>query len=184
MCFCFTSNELSLFFGKNGDLPKRVVDLPRERDTFRNKIMEIVEDSDDKKFQQQQYTLEVVEDFACESKFIHFSLVVMFLHFSSFFYIFSFFLFHFLSFSFIFFHFLCLCWVLKNLFFLEASISLRFLLTILMLKINFWAHLGCTPLWALLSFSSYFFSLVFVFFLLSTFSFFLIFCSFLHFLII
>ena len=39
---------------KKRDLPKRVVDFPRERDTFRNKIMEIV------------------EDFACEAKFHHF----------------------------------------------------------------------------------------------------------------
>ena len=34
--------------------PKRVVDFPRERDTFRNKIMEIVEDFDEKKLQQQR----------------------------------------------------------------------------------------------------------------------------------
>ena len=62
---------------KNGDSPKRVVDFPRERDTFRNKIMEIV------------------KDFACESKFLHLS-------FSSFFFIFLFssifFHFHFLIF--------------------------------------------------------------------------------------
>ena len=39
---------------KNGDLPKRVVDFPRERDTFRNKLMEIVEDFDKKKKLQHQ----------------------------------------------------------------------------------------------------------------------------------
>ena len=30
--------------------PKRVVDFPRERDTFRNTIMEIVEDFDEKSY--------------------------------------------------------------------------------------------------------------------------------------
>ena len=55
---------------KNGDTTKWVVDFHRERDTFRNKIMEIV------------------EDFACESKFLYFSFI--FLHFYFlFFYIFS-----------------------------------------------------------------------------------------------
>ena len=36
------------FLLKNSDHPKRVVDFPVERDTFRNKIMEIVEDFDEK----------------------------------------------------------------------------------------------------------------------------------------
>ena len=35
---------------KNGDLPKRIVDFLREKDTFRNKIMEIVEDFDEKSY--------------------------------------------------------------------------------------------------------------------------------------
>ena len=35
---------------KNGCSPKRVVDFPRERDTSRNKIMEIVEDFDEKSY--------------------------------------------------------------------------------------------------------------------------------------
>ena len=38
--FCFTSNEIVTFLLKNGETPKRVVDFPTERDTFRNKIME------------------------------------------------------------------------------------------------------------------------------------------------
>ena len=33
---------------KNEYSPKRVVDFPRQRDTFRNKIMEIVKDFDEK----------------------------------------------------------------------------------------------------------------------------------------
>ena len=49
MCV-FVSRPMKIvtFLRKNGDLPKRVVNFPRERSTFRNKIMEIVEDFDDK----------------------------------------------------------------------------------------------------------------------------------------
>ena len=46
--------KIATFLGKNDYPPKRVVDFPRERDTFRNKIMEIVEDFDEKKLQQQR----------------------------------------------------------------------------------------------------------------------------------
>ena len=42
--------EIVTFLWKNGDLPKRVVDFLRERDTFRNKNMEIVEDFDEKSY--------------------------------------------------------------------------------------------------------------------------------------
>ena len=63
--------------------------------------------------------------------------------------------------SFMFFHFLCLCWGAQNLTFFGPQISLRFLLTVLMWRINFWAHLGWYSLWALFSFFSYFFSPVF-----------------------
>ena len=38
------------FLRKNDYTPKRVVDFPLERDTFRNKIMEIVEDFDEKSY--------------------------------------------------------------------------------------------------------------------------------------
>ena len=55
MCV-FVSRPMKMvtFLRKNDYLPKRVVDFPLERDTFRNKIMEIVEDFDDKKLQQQR----------------------------------------------------------------------------------------------------------------------------------
>ena len=45
MCV-FVSRPMKIvtFLRKNDYSPKRVVDFPRERDTFRNKIMEIVED--------------------------------------------------------------------------------------------------------------------------------------------
>ena len=158
VCFCSTSNENCHFSSEKNDYtPKRVVDFPRERDTFRNTIMEIV------------------EDFACESNFFVFlSFFIIFLHFFffsffSFFHFFIFFIFshifsfisffhffhflffpfffnfsfffiffHFLSFSFIFFHFLSISFIFfvfvgcsKSDFF-WASISLRFLLTVLM----------------------------------------------------
>ena len=40
--------KIVTFLRKNDYRPKRVVDFPVERDTFRNKIMEIVEDFDEK----------------------------------------------------------------------------------------------------------------------------------------
>ena len=48
MCV-FVSRPMKIvtFLLKNGDHPKRVVDFPRERDTFRNKIMDIIEDFDE-----------------------------------------------------------------------------------------------------------------------------------------
>ena len=73
MCvFVSRPMKLPLFFGKNGDPPKRVVDFLRGRDTSRKKIMEIVKDFDEKKLQQQRQTLEIVEDFECEAKFLLF----------------------------------------------------------------------------------------------------------------
>ena len=138
MCV-FVSRPMNIvtFLRKNGETPKRVVDFPQERDTLRNKIMEIV------------------EDFACESIFFQFfiffifsfssifhfpslsficlSFSVMFFHFLSF----SFMFFHFLSFSIIFYHFLSFSFIFfvfvgcsKSDFF-RAPISLRFLLTVL-----------------------------------------------------
>ena len=52
----FVSRPMKIvtFLRKNADHPKRVVDFPREKDTFRNKIMEIVEDFDETKLQQQR----------------------------------------------------------------------------------------------------------------------------------
>ena len=46
----FVSRPMKIvtFLPKNDYPPKRVVDFPRERDTFRNKIMEIVKDFDKK----------------------------------------------------------------------------------------------------------------------------------------
>ena len=41
--------KIVTFLEENDYPPKRVVYFPRERDTFRNKIMEIVEDFDEQK---------------------------------------------------------------------------------------------------------------------------------------
>ena len=51
MCV-FVSHPMKIvtFLLKKRDPAKRVVDFPRERDTFRNKIMEIVEDFDEKSY--------------------------------------------------------------------------------------------------------------------------------------
>ena len=67
MCV-FVSRPMKIvtFLRKHGETAKRVVDFPRERDTFRNKIMEIV------------------KDFASESNFSFF-FIFSFFHFSSFF---------------------------------------------------------------------------------------------------
>ena len=51
MCV-FVSRPMKIvtFHLKNHDPPKRVVDFPQERDTFRNKIMEIVGVFDEKSY--------------------------------------------------------------------------------------------------------------------------------------
>ena len=49
MCvFVSRPMKIVIFLRENDYPPKRVVDFLRERDTFRNKIMEIVEDFDEK----------------------------------------------------------------------------------------------------------------------------------------
>ena len=132
MCV-FVSRPMKIvtFLRKNDYSPKRVVDFPLERDTFRNKIMEIVEDFDEKSYNNNGKPWKSLRILRLNPFFIflhvfHFfiffhdrsfsfmffhvlSCSFMFVHFLSFSIIF----FHFLSFSFIFFHFLCLCWVLK-----------------------------------------------------------------------
>ena len=55
MCV-FVSRPMTIvtFLREKRDPAKRVVDFPLERDRFRNKIMEIVKDFDEKKLQQQR----------------------------------------------------------------------------------------------------------------------------------
>ena len=122
MCI-FVSHPMKIvtFLRKNGDTPKRVDDFHLERDTFRNKIMEIVEDFGEKSYNNNvkpwKYSriLRVNPIFSFFLSFhfshlFHFSFFsfsffqfFIFLHFLSFSFIFLIFL-HFSSFSFIFFH--------------------------------------------------------------------------------
>ena len=129
MCV-FVSRPMKIvtFLLKNDYPPKRVVDFPWERDTFRNKIMEIVDDFDEKSYNNNGKPWKssrilrvnpIFSFFFLFSSFFsiffffslfHFFFIFPFFSFFSFsfsFFNFSFFLifFHFLSFSFIFFHF-------------------------------------------------------------------------------
>ena len=131
MCV-FVSRPMKIvtFLRINDYPPKRVVDFPLERDTFRNKIMEIVEDFDEKSYNnngkswKSSRILRLNPFFHSSFFFHHFSSFFRFFFIFSFFSIFSFFFsfihflsfsiiffylfmfFHFPSFSFIFFHFL------------------------------------------------------------------------------
>ena len=99
MCV-FVSRPMKIvtFLRKNDYPPKRVVDFPLERDTFRNKIMEIVEDFDEKscnnngKLWKSSRILRVNPIFHFSLFFHHFSHVFHFFHFFIFF-IFPFFFF-------------------------------------------------------------------------------------------
>ena len=105
------SMKIATFLRKNCETPKRVVDFPLERDTFRNKIMEIVEDFDETSYNNNGKPWKSSRILLVNPNFFMFFL--FFFIFSSFhFFIFScsFMFFH----SFIFFHFFIFCWVLKN----------------------------------------------------------------------
>ena len=123
MCV-FVSRPMKIvtFLRKNGDPAKRVVDFPRERETFRNKIMEIVEDFDENSYNnngkpwKSSRILRVNPNFfiffLCPPFFVIFFVFLKnsffpffhFFHFFSFCLFFSFSLFFFFS-SFLFFHF-------------------------------------------------------------------------------
>ena len=87
---------------KNGDHPKRVVEFPWERDTFRNKIMEIVEDFDEESYYNNGKPWKSSRILRVKPNFFIFSLLIFF-SFFVFFFIFSFFhffiVFHFFHFS-------------------------------------------------------------------------------------
>ena len=94
----FVSRPMKIvtFLRKNAYHPKRVVDFPRERDTFRNKIMEIVEDFNEKSYNNNGKpwkSSRILRVNPCFSFFL--SFFIIFLHF-----FFSFFIFHLLVFSF------------------------------------------------------------------------------------
>ena len=95
--------KIVTFLRKNDYHPKRVVDFPRERDTFRNKIMEIVKDFDEQSYNNngkpwKSSRILRVNPFFHFSFFFHHFSIFSFFHFFHFFFFFSF-SFHFLSFS-------------------------------------------------------------------------------------
>ena len=109
MCFCFTSNEIVTFHLRNADPAKRVVDFPLERDTFRNKIKQIVEDFDEKSYNNNCKPWKSSRILRVNPNFlICLSFFIIFLHFFTFFifHVFSCFSFHFSFFSFFHFFFL------------------------------------------------------------------------------
>ena len=104
MC-AFVSRPMKIvtFLRKNGYTPKRVVDFPRERDTFRNKIMEIVEDFDETGYNNNGKPWK-------SSRILRVNPIFSFFFLFSSFFIFSFFLlfsfFHFFDFSHFFIYFI------------------------------------------------------------------------------
>ena len=121
MCiFVSRPMKIDTFSVEKRDPPKRVVDFPRERDTFRNKIIEIVEDFDENSYNNNSKPWKSSRILRVNPSFSFFFLFSLFFHFFIFtffhvFYFFHFFNFlffqffiflHFLSFSFIFLHFL------------------------------------------------------------------------------
>ena len=89
--------KIVTFLLKNDYPPKRVVDFPWERDTFRNNIMEIVEDFDEKSYNNNGKPWKSSRILRVNPFFSFFFL------FSSFFFFFSVFFFFFFHFSFFFF---------------------------------------------------------------------------------
>ena len=135
MCV-FVSRPMKIitFLRKNRESAKRVVDVPFKRDTFRNKIMEIVEDFDEK------ITTITISPANRLSNQISLFFSLCFHHFSLFFFFFSilfhfFSFFHFVSFfhifmffSFLFFQFFLFSQFLSfSLFFLSFAFSFSFI---------------------------------------------------------
>ena len=169
--------NIATFLQKNGDHPKRIVDFLRERDTFRNKIMEIVEHFDEEesynnnsKPWKSSRILRVKPNFFIFSLFIIFLFFIFscsflyFFHFSLFF-IFLFFIF--LHFSFFFFFMIFLLHDFSSFFFvfllLSGLLEIRFVFRVNSFKIScniffekiiFLSRLGGYPLF--LFFSSIF----------------------------
>ena len=84
----FVSRPMKIvtFLRKNDYPPKRVVDFHRERDTFRNKIMEIVEDFDEKSYNNNGKSLKSSRILRVNPFFFIFlSFFIIFLHFFLFF---------------------------------------------------------------------------------------------------
>ena len=198
--------KIVTFLRKNGEPAKQIVDFPLERETVRNKIMEIVEDFDAESFNNNNNgkPWKSSRILSVNPYVFHFSFFfIIFLHFSfffhvfifsffSFFHVFFFSIFHFSSFSFIFFHFLSCSFMFFHCSFIVLSCSLCLLgaQNLIFLDLNFVTIsldnsnvknqiLGPSRVYVPPSGPLFLFSIVFfVFFLLFLF---FIFCSFLHF---
>ena len=106
MCvFVSRPMNIATYLRKNGDHPKRAVDFLLERDAFRNKIMEIVEDFDEKSYNNNGKPWKSSRILRVKPHVFIFSLFIIFLHFS-FSHFFFFFIFRFFFLFFHFFHFL------------------------------------------------------------------------------
>ena len=109
MCVCVSRPmKFITLLRKNGETPKRVVDFLRERDTFRSKIKEIVEDFDEKSYNNNGETWKSSRILRVNPFFFIFSFFFssFFFNFCFFFLIFFiFFIFFIFSFFFVFFHF-------------------------------------------------------------------------------
>ena len=99
MCV-FVSHPMKIvtFLRKTGDSAKRVVDFPQERDTFRNKTMEIVEDFDEKSYNNNCKPCKLSKIFSVNPNF--FIFLSLFIIVSPFFRFFVFPFFHFFIFMF------------------------------------------------------------------------------------
>ena len=103
MCFVSRPMKIVTFLRKNDYPTKRVVDFPLEKDTFRNKIMEIVEDIDEKSYNNNGKPWKSLRILRVNPMFFIFlSFFIIFIHFFVFFFFlfFSFFIFHFFIFHF------------------------------------------------------------------------------------
>ena len=153
------------FLKKNDYSPKRVVDFPEERDTFRNKIMEIVEDVDEKNYNTNGKPWKSSRILRVKPNFFFFSLFIIFLHFFVFLHGFFFFL-NFLDF----FHF-----SLFFTFFMFFISFISFNFSHYCNCFNYFKH-SCFPILSFLSFLSFFhFSSFVLLFLLFLFLFLLLF---------
>ena len=113
--------KIDTFLRENNYSPKRVVDFPRERDTFRNKIMEIVQDFDEKSYNNDGKQWKSSRILPVKPNCFIFSF--FFHHFSPFFHVLScsFIFVHFRSISFIFFHYLSFSFIFMFLHFRSFS---------------------------------------------------------------
>ena len=171
--YVFVSRPMKIdtFLRKHGDHPKQVVDFPLKRDTFRNKVMEMVEDFDEKSYNNNSKPWKSSRILRVNPFFPFFFL------FSSFFFIFSFF--HFLHFSSFFFPIFFLPQLLQDFLYHFSSKNIFFSRLGGVGVYLFWHSLPFFSFFISFSFLTYYFLFFFQFFSRKKFllSFFLVFLS-------